>query len=243
MNEQLLIKPSTLETLTLLWWHYFITEIFLYQANCAQTLMTAELRPRQMHKLRVCGSGRIQEQILIKIPWHGRIQILFLIRLHLFGCLDIRANVLRDQRRLVPFQPVSHHVAFTLLETRRIQCAPSDRQKWPMVGTGSSPSPAAFLCTPARSRQSPPAGKKHWRCIGSSGLQRYGFRVGMASFSLFYIISFMHLHMFICMKIFKEKSSFINALKYISNTELYIKRVSNKKITQLGIQSIRSKEH
>lgn len=128
-------------------------------------------------------SGWNRERIVAQKPRHGRIQLPLSLRLRLrlhgdvFGCPGVGPDVLGDQRHLLPLQPVSHHVTFPLV-------GDETETRWVLVSSGGggpvsdrtegrdSPWPAAFLCTAARSRRSPPAGKRRWSCTGSSGLQR-----------------------------------------------------------------------
>lgn len=75
----------------------------------------------------VCGSGWVQEKIVIQIPRYWWIQLLlllcflFCLRGDEFGCLWVCNDVLGDQRSLLPFQPVSNHVTFTLKEINQVQ--------------------------------------------------------------------------------------------------------------------------
>lgn len=155
--------------------------------NCEQTLKRSYLRVR--------GSGRIQERVVVQKPRHGWVQLSFFLHLRLrlrlhgdvFDRLGVGANILRDQRRLLPLQPVCYHVTFPLLETDPVllgssqcsQCSqcPTDLN-WLVEGS-RSPWPAAFLCTPPRSRRSPPEGKTHWSCTGSSELQQHWLNVSI----------------------------------------------------------------
>lgn len=75
------------------------------------------------------GLGRIQERIVVQKPGDRGVQLLFL--LHICFHADVFVG---DQRRLLPLQPVSHHVTFPLLETNifRVLLGSSrcSRTKW-----------------------------------------------------------------------------------------------------------------
>lgn len=92
-----------------------------------QTLTTPK-KSKINSKLRV--SRRIQEKVVVQKPRHGGVQLSFFLRLRLrlhgdvFGRLGVGADVLGDQRLVLPLQPVSHHVTFALLKTDRPRVLP-----------------------------------------------------------------------------------------------------------------------